>query len=304
MTTALIYSLAPLKLNTTVLAVSNLSVSPDIMANPLRHSGNLFPSVISVPGATPQVKFSTPFAEAYTLIGFGPGPLKCTVAEIYFAKFVDATRSASSVHAALKLAASALGFAYITGASVDSNGVLMADVTVMFISSDGITHPLVRSDNNALPTLAAEPVLYSLGPMVVNGTTVAGEASCNLNMGPQMQSLMSDGDLYPKTCVMLGYDRIMTVDFKDPVTAWTTLTLIGAHITANVIQYFRQYNATTQVKSASNGLSITVASGRVIPDAITTGNLAISDGPARVIGLSSSSTDPWILATGVTVPTT
>lgn len=307
MTTALIYSLAPLKLNSTVLAVSNLALSPEIMANPFRHSGNLFPSVISVPGAGPQIRFSTPFAEAYSLIGFGPGPLKCTTVEVYLAKFVDAARSSSSVHTAFKLASSpgaALGFAYITGASVDSNGVFMADVTVMLTSYDGMTHPLARTDNNALPTLASEPVLYSLGPMTVNGTTVAGEASCSLNMGPNMQALPSDGDLYPKTCAMLGYDRVMTVDFKDPTTAWSTLTTIGVNITANVVQYFRQYSATTQVKTAANGLSITVASGRVVPDAINLSNLGIADGPARVIGLSSSATDPWVLATGVSVPTT
>ncbi len=305
MTAALIYSLAPLKLNSTVLAVSNLTVSPEIMAAGNRHSGNMFPSVLTVAGATPQIRFKTPWQEAYTLIGVGVAPLKCTTVEIYMAKFVDAARSSSSVHARYALATSpgaALGFATIQGASVDQNGVLMADVKIALTSYDGMTHALLRSDNNALPTLAAEPVLYSLGPIKVNGTVISGESSASMEMGVSDQSIPSDGDLYPRTYGVLGYDRGLTVNFADGASAWASLGLLGTNITANVVQYFRQYDATTQSK-LTTGLSLTIASGRIVPDTISTDSLSLATAPARVIPLSASATDPFQFASGQTIPT-
>jgi hypothetical protein len=303
MAAALIYSLAPIKLNSTVLATSGLTVSPDIMASAFRHSGSVYPSVLTVAGAGPSFSFKTPFAEAYTLIGLSKTPLKCTTVEIYLAKFVDAARSNSNVHAKYSLASSALGFACITGASVDQNGVLMADVSVALISSDGMTHPLTRSDAGTLPTLSAEPVLYSYGPFSLNGTIISGSSSATMDMGVHSRSLATDGDLYPRNFAVLGYDRGLVTHFDDPATAWSTLGLLGANITANVVQYFRKYDATSQTKQTT-GLSLTIASGRVIPEAMTADNLALAGSPARVIPLSTSDgTDPFVIASGVSIPT-
>lgn len=305
MAAALIYSLAPLKLNSTVLATSGLSVTPDVMASAFRHSGNVFPSVVTVPGATAQIRFKTTFLEAYNLIGIGRAPLKCTTVEVYLAKFVDAARSTSSVHAKYALASSpgaALGFATIQGASVDQNGVLMADVKVALTSYDGMTHPLLRSDAGALPTLASEPALYSLGPASLNGTIISGEGSASLEMGVADQSLASDGDLYPRSYAVLGYDRGITANFMDAATAWSTIGLIGTNITANFIQYFRAFDATTQVK-LTTGISLTVASGRIVPEALSADNLTLAQTPARIIPLSATNTDPFQLATGQTIPT-
>ncbi len=303
MAAALIYSLAPVKLNSTVLASSNLSVSPDVMASAFRHSGSVYPSVLVVPGAAPSVSFKTPFAEAYALIGLSKSPLKCTTLEIYLAKFVDAARSSSSVHAKYSLASSALGFACITGASVDQNGVLMADVTIALTSSDGMTHPLTRSDANALPTLASEPVLYSFGPTSVNGTVVSGASAVTLDMGVHSQSLATDGDLYPRTFAVLGYDRGLTINFEDAATTWTALGLLGVNISANVIQYFRQYSATTQTKQTT-GLSLTMASGRIVPETLSADSLGLVKTSARVTPLSTSDgTDPFVIASGASIPT-
>lgn len=305
MTAAVIYSLSPLKINSTVLAVSNLRFSPDVQVSSFRHSGNIYPSVIAVPGAQAKVTFSTPFWAAYGLIGVAAAPLKCTVVEIYLAKFTDATRSASTDHAKYALASSpgaALGFATITGARVEQNGILMADVQIQFTSYDGMTHPLLRTDAGTLPTLSSEPLLHSLGPTTINSTTYAGESSAMLDMGVQDQALATDGDLYPRSYCVTGYNRLLSIGFSTPATIWSALGMTGAAITANIVQYFREYDATTQIKKAT-GLSLTIASGRITPDAMSVDSLGIANAPAIITPLSSSSTDPFVFASGASIPT-
>ncbi len=248
MTAAIINSLAPLKLNSTVLAIEGLSVSPDVMAQAYRHSGNLYPSIMAVAGAAPTIRFKTPFYAAYLLIGIGAAPLKCTT-------FVDAARASTSVHTKYALATSpgaALGFATIQGASVDQNGILMADVKVVFTSYDGMTYPLVTTTNNALPTLASEPALYSRGPASLNGSIISGNGSASLDLTVHDQSLASDGDLYPRTYAALGYDRGVGVHFLDGISAWASIGVIGTAISSNFIQYFRAYDQTTQAKTTSH----------------------------------------------------
>ena len=304
MTAALITSLAPAKLNTTVLAIRNLRLQAAIDVQPFRHSGNLYPSIVYVPGASPMVSFQTPFLPAYNLIGLGNGALKLTAFEVYFALFTDSARQAGSVHTKYALnttGGNATGYAYITGFSVDTNGVLMADVTVALVSYDGMIHPLKRTDNVALPSLASEPALHSLGPVDINGVLLAGLSQMQVDAGYQTQLLKTDGDLYPRNFAIMGADRVLNLTFKDALTAWNDLTLIGANISANVVQYLRSYDPTTQVKLGT-GLSLTLASGRAFQDTLTSENLALNETPVKVIPLSASATDPMILATGVTIP--
>ncbi len=300
MADALIYSLAPLKLNATVLAIANLQLTPEVAADAFRHSGNEFASVMVAPGAAPRIRFKTPFLAAYNLIGLKT--IKCTTVEVYLAKFVDAIRSASAVHRKYALAASATGFAYITGASVAQQGVLMADVEVILLSADGTTHPLAVTDNNALPTLASEPALHTLGPVTLNGTAIGGTSDCSVDLSQQMEVRSSDGDIYPRVCAYLGGSPSLSLGHDDPVTLLTTVGLVGLNVTANVVQYFRNYDTTTGL-TASTGLSLTIASGRVIPESQDADNLAVAKTGMRVLPLSSTTTHPMVIATGATVPT-
>lgn len=302
MTAAIISSLAPAKLNSTVLAIRNLRIQAAIDAQPFRHSGNLYPSVMYVPGATPAVTFQTPFLAAYTLIGLGNGALKLTTFEVYLASFADSVRLGALSHTKYGLNTSCVGFAYITGFSVDTNGILMADVSVALISNDGMTHPLKKTGSVSLPVLASEPALHSLGPVDINGVVIGGLNQMAVDTGYQTQLLKTDGDLYARNFACMGADRVLNLTFKDALTVWNDLTLLGADISANVVQYLRAYDPTTQVKLGT-GLSITMASGRAVQDALTSENLALNETPVKVIPLSATATDPMIIATGVAIPT-
>jgi hypothetical protein len=300
MSAALIYSLAPATLNSTTLGIANLKVSPSILKMMYRTGGNEFPSVHAVTGATPAFSFQTPYYEAYNLIGLKS--LKLTTANVYLAKFVDAIRSSSSVHTKYALASSATGFACIRSIAGQLNGIVMANVEVMLLSSDGMTHPWVPTQNNALPSLASQPALRTIGPTTVNGTTIAGTSSVNIDLAPSMEAVTSDGDLYPRVCAYKGGDPVINIEHGDPETLRTTLGFTGTAITANVVQYFKTIDPTTQI-ALTTADSLTVAGGRVLPHDIDTDNLQIARGGMTVDCLSSSSTHPIVIATGATAPT-
>jgi hypothetical protein len=300
MSTATIYSLAPITLNSTTLATANLRVSPDVASIMHRTSGNEFASVEAIVGGAPRVTFSTPYYEAYNLIGLKT--LKCTAVSIYLAKFVDSVRSASAVHTKYALASSALGFAYIKAIRGSQGGIVMADVEVILLSSDGTTHPLVATTANALPSLASQPALRTLGPATINGTTVGGVKNVSVELGAAIEAMAGDGDLYPRVCAYKGGDPVIRVDHGDPETLRATLGFTGVALASNFVQYLRAIDTTTQLASAT-GDSLTVASGRVIPNDWGADNLAIADGSFRVECLSTSATHPIVVATGASVPT-
>jgi hypothetical protein len=301
MAAALVYNLAPLKLNTTVLAVEDLSFSPDVMVEPFQHSGNEFPSVMRVSGGNPAIRFKTPFAEAFALIGLKT--LKCTVVEVYLAKYVDSIRQTGAVHRKYAQNTSCVGMAYITGANVSQGGMFMADVVVVMLSNDGIAAPLIGSDVASLPTLASEPVPYGMGPVAINGTNYAGCTSMSLDLGTKVDVRRSDGDLYPRVCAFLAGAPSIQIDHADPATMWNAIYPLGLQASSNLVAYLRKYDTTTAVIGTASGMSLTIASGRVVPGDLGARTADVATAPLRFIGMSASTTSPVAVATGVTVPT-
>lgn len=298
MSAAIIWGMAPITLNSTTLATSNLRVSPAVASTMYRHSGNEFASVEVIPGAAPRVSFSTPWAEAYALIGLKS--LKLTTFNIYRAKFVDSIRSSGSVHTKFALAASALGFAYIKSVSASQNGIALAEVEVVLLSSDGTTHPLAPT-TASLPSLGSQPVLRTTGPFTLNGTTIGGVMSVNVDLGATVTAMVSDGDLYPRVCAYEGGDPTITVEVGDPETLRATTGLTGVALATNFVQYLRAIDATTQLASTT-GDTLTVAVGRAILQDSSDDNLQISKGTVKVDCLSTSATHPIVVATGASVP--
>ncbi len=298
MTAAVLTSLAPLTLGSTTLPTENLRVSPDVASVMHRTSGNEFGSVMAVLGGSPKISFDCTAAEAYTAIGF-KGTM-FTTCDVYLATFASGIRSAGSGHPKYALAASAKAFAYIRSISASQTGIAMASVEVLLLSSDGVTHP-ISPTTASLPALSAQPALRTLGPGKINGTAYAGLVSMNLDLAPTVEAILSDGSLYPQVCAYAGGAPVITVEHADPETLRGVLGFQGVSLASNYVQYLRDVDATTQTLSTT-GISLTVASGRVIPLEFGASNLQIARGGYRVECLSTSTTHPVILATGATVP--
>ncbi len=299
---ASIYSLAPCKLNSTVVPVERIGFSPGVLANPHQHSGNEFPTLIAIPGATPRITLTMPFRAAYDVLGFSMVSL--TAFEVYLAKFAALIRSASSVHTKWALTSSCTAAAMITGFSVNQDGVLMAEVEIVPLSNTGTAHPLTRSDNNALPTLASQPILHTAGPLSINGTVVPGLMSAAADLGQRLDVQRTDGAMYPIVAARVDAAPKISATHADPVGMLAQLgSLLGANLSSNAVAYFRQFDATTGVlDTGATAVSLTVASGHVLPLEMPVEQGKVATIGVEIHGLSTSATHPFAYSASATAP--
>jgi hypothetical protein len=298
---ATVYSLAPCKLNTTVVPVERIGFSPGVLANPHQHSGNEYPTLVAIPGAVPRVTLTIPWRAAYDVLGLGINVL--TAFEVYLAKFASLTRASGNVHTKWALSTSCTAAAIIMGASVNQDGVLMAEVEVYPLSNDGVAHPLTRTDNNALPSLASQPVLHTLGPMSINGTVVPGLQSASLDLGQRLQVDRTDGASYPILATRIDAAPRVSGTHADPVGLFARLgSLLGVDLTSNAVAYFRQLSAAGLVDTGATAVSITVASGRVVPLEVADSQGSVATIGLDVHGLSSTATHPFAVSVSATAP--
>lgn len=298
---ATIASLAPVVLNSTTLAVQDISLDHGVVSELSHHSGNEYPTLVAVAGAGPRVTFRTPFRAAYDLLGMTA--LALTTLEIYLATFASYTRQSGANHVKIGLNTSCAAVAHITGLSINQDGILMADVEVVALSNNGTTAPLLRTGSVSLPSLASQPILHTLGPVSVNGTVYPGLNAAQVDLAPQLEVRRDDGALYPIVAARTQGQPTMTLTHADPVALTNLLGATGVAASSNIIAYFRQYNATTGVVSTSNdAISLTCASGRMEPQALTASQGAVATMGALVRGLSTSSTHPFAVSVSATAP--
>jgi hypothetical protein len=295
-----IRSLAPLRINSTVLPIADLQVSPDIASEAFRHSGNEFPSALTQPGAAPRLRWKTPAKTAIDLIGLKA--LKATVLDIHFAKFVDAIRSASSVHTKIALATNCLASVFIRRFAVQDRGVAWADCEAILLSNDGMTHPMAAPTSVALPTLASQPSLHTLGTTELNGNIYGGAKGFSCDLNPDMMVGLDgspgDGLLYPMAATYRGGSPIIEVDHADPVGLMAALSQIGVAIGVSTFkQWLRDYDSTNHV-ALTTGVSLTVASGRANPVEYAADSGRQTRGGLRIEALSTGTSHPVVVATG------
>lgn len=300
---SLLHTLGLAVLGDDTVPVKMVRHAPGVIQIPDRHSGMRNNHIVKVPGAEPRVSITMPFRPAYDALGWGLNVLDTF--EIYNALFDDYEKASGSVHTKWALASNAAVAAMITGGSVDQDGDLLAEVECILIGApSAMTHPLVRTDNNALPSLGSQPVLYTLGPMSINGTVRQGLMSHGFSRGMQVIARRTDGSKFPTTAARVATDPRMSGEHGDPMSLLTSLGLMGINISSNLIQYFRRYDATTGdvLDTAGSALSITAAAGRIAPINHDSGDAEISRAGFEAICTSASDTDPFVVSTSATVP--
>lgn len=300
--TATIRSLAPLKINSTVLPVTDVSVNPGNRMQSIPHSGHLQPTVIVQTGSTPTITCRAPILAAYNLIGFAA--LSVTVLEVQETKYAAGVVASGSVHTKWSLASSATAKAIITGWSVDQDGIAFADIEIACESADGTTHPLSRSDTTALLTLAdASPLLHTMGPVEIPATSrVDGANSHGISTGLTFTTPGNDGDLYPQVVAVLTSQPSITGSYGDPVGLIGAITNDLAGDDKTCVTHFRQVDGTTGLASATT-LSITTSVSRIIPTTISYGQGSVASAGFECQAVSSDgSTHPFTVNTGDTAP--
>ncbi|MEY2653899.1 MAG: hypothetical protein RLZZ524_927 [Pseudomonadota bacterium] len=295
-----IASLAPVTLGATTYAAESIGLDPGIISSLGHHTGQEYPTLVAVSGAGPRVIITMPLRSAIDAIGLGVTRL--TAADVYLSKFAALIKAAGSVHTKFALAASGAAAAQITGVSVSQDGLAMATVELVPLSPDGTTAPQVKTDNNALPTLGSQPLLHTAGPVSINGTVYPGLTAASVELAPTLQVHRGDGAPYPVVAARTQAQPSILLTHADPIAIHGILGALGANITANVVVYFRAYDSTTGAVGSSGAISMTIASGRVHPEALDARQGEIATTGLRVVGLSTSSTHPIAVATGASVP--
>ncbi len=294
-------SLAPLRINTTVLPIADLQVSPDIATEAFRHSGNEFASALTMPGALPRVRWRTPVKAAVDLIGLKI--LKATAFDIFFALFEDGIRSTDANHTIIGLNDDAAAAVFIRRFSVQDRGVCWAECEAVLLSSDGMIHPLADPTTDDLPTLASEPSLHTLGPSDVNGTVYGGALAMSVDLGPDvmvgLDGSPGDGLLYPMAATYRGGSGIIDTEHGDPIGLMAALGMIGVAVDGGdkFTQWLRDYDAVNHVALAT-GMSLAIGAGRITPVESRTDSGKLLRGGMHVEGLSLDDAHPITVGSG------
>lgn len=296
-----IRSLAPMRINTTVIPVAALQVPPEVATEAFRHSGNEFASALVVPGAAPRARWRMPAKTAYDLIGLKF--LKATVLDLHFAKFIDGIRDNTATHTKYALATNAVAMVYIHRFSVADRGIAWADCEAIFLSADGMVHPIAAPTTVALPTLASQPSLHTAGTAVINTVAVPGSMEAAIELAPQVQvgidGSPGDGLLYPTVAAYLGAAPAIEVGHADPIALLAQLGLTGvaAAGASGFDLWLRDYDSTNQV-ALSTGVRFRIASGRIVPVDFGADTGRVMRSGLRCEGLSGSTTHPIAVSTG------
>jgi len=303
---AVISSLAPVKIRISgagadvIIPTERVGVPLGIMQTLHSHSGNVFPTLVAVPGADRRMTLSVPLLIA--LQTFGLGLVKLSTCTAYFARFEDYNREDTAVHLSLKLNTGCAAAAQITGWSANVDGIIMATVEVVPISTTGQLDPLVIEPNVDLPTLTGSPALHTLGPVDVNGTIIPGLAGHSGSIGSSIAVQRTDGDLYARVCARIEAKPTMSLSHQDPVGVLAQLTLMGIVITS-VKVYCKAYDPVTGIAAQAGSISFTMVSGRIHPGGPDASQGSVAATGIEVLGISDDGgTNPIAVATGVVAP--
>lgn len=302
---AVLSSLAPVTLTksggvATTIPTEHIGVPLGIIQSLHNHSGNVYPTLVVVPGADRRVTLSVPMKIA--LDTFGLGLVKLTAFAAFFARFEDFNREDTAVHMALELNTACVAAAQISGWTVNVDGILMATVEIVPMSTTGQLDPLKISNDVDLPTLPGSPALHTLGPVKINGTVVPGLSGHSGSIGSNIAVQRTDGDLYARVCARIEAKPTMSLAHQDPVTILNSLTLMGVVIT-EVVVYAKAYDPATGVASQAGSISFTIVSGRIQPAGPDASQGGVASTGIEVLGISDDgATNPIAVNTNVTAP--
>lgn len=302
---AVLSSLAPVTLVVgaglpVTIPTEHVGVPLGIIQSLHNHSGNIFPTLVVVPGADRRVTLSVPMKIA--LDTFGLGLVKLTAFSAFFARFEDFNREGTAVHLALELNVACVAAAQISGWSVNVDGILMATVEIVPMSTTGQLDPLKLTPNVSLPVLAGSPALHTLGPVKVNGTVIPGLSGESGSIGSSIAVQRTDGDLYARVCARIEAKPTMSLSHQDPVSILNSLTLMGIVIT-EVVVYAKAYDPATGIAAQAGSISFTMVSGRIHPGGPDASQGGVVSTSIEVLGISDDgATNPIAINTNVVAP--
>ena len=297
---------APVTVGATHVPVTDASFNPNVTTEAIRHSGLPFASSYVVPSVAPALTFTTFFKTAYDLCG-GFKLAKFDALRFYMRGYTDGSATGDGDQWALKTNAEA--FAHITGVAPGVGGLMMASVQVFCLAGtlNGIEDIFERTASTTIPTIAAEPTYHRIGPVSIEGAVVEGVNSISISTGNRVIPVTpNDGRVYARSLIYDGGERTIQISTDGARDTLESLTARGIKIDAtNCIVYLRECDRNGVVLTGANsGASITIAKGRIDPDALSqsVGSTNSTGFMVKATNQSLDQTDPFVTSFTATVP--
>lgn len=80
---------------------------------------------------------------------------------------------------------------------------------------DNTNAPLLATDDQAIPASALATEQFTMGPVKLNGSLIDGSDNWGLELNPQIEEIVSDGDVFPTFVGCREHDPILTVANPD-----------------------------------------------------------------------------------------
>lgn len=283
-------SLGAVVLGGTALPTQNLQYSPNTSGQKLRHDDREFSSIQTTLGSAPSITFQTNLKNALDVIGLRIQ--KFVAWDFYLAKFTDGIHDANADKYSQAVGAEA--YAIVNGFSAAQGGIVFANVTVFFLSSDGDTDPLVKG-SSAIPAIT-EPLIHTLGEVTINNVATDGVQSVEASLNQRWNPTFADGKLYSQIGTYDGGEPIFSVNHADPVEILGT-DFVGVEINDLTKIVLNAVDAVLQVPTVTGAITFTVGDGRIMPRQVQASIGSIATIGYDIIGLSNAAqVHPWVIS--------
>lgn len=176
-------------------SISDFSITANVRRMLQGSGGDVEPRFVAVGEQEPVINFSSlAIASALSAIG-ADGAAVATTATIFLQKFLqDGTREGTLKH--LKGVVNAGLFVPVTLRA--SQGQPAVIEYALHTRYDGTNDPIVFTANQTLTGTPTNDEMYTVGPVVINGTELTGIQEITVQFGLEVFKDISGGEIWPK----------------------------------------------------------------------------------------------------------
>jgi len=279
--------------------VTNWSLTTGLARQIAASGGEVDPTFAAVMDIRPSVGFTT--RQLTALSSFGIAGAEITNLDAWVQKLVKyGTRAGATSHTKLTIPT---GMCVPRTLSAAQGQIATLGMEAIAISSDGTTAAATVTVAQNLPTGGLTSLAWTLGPIVVNGTTIECE-SVTVDFGINLIVTGSGGQVYPTFIAVMDRRPTIRCTSKDLDTI-NTLYSAGVFAVAqgatDSVVYFRKLaaNGTRVADATAEHIKLTVDDGLISLDAgsLQQGDISsvdfviepISDGSNAIIVVSTAS---------------
>lgn len=232
-------------------------------------SGQFSPSFAAVAGVSPEITFDTTEIARFVtnvpvLTGLAVAAAKTfTSADFFYEGKQDMGGRVGNLLSFKRTASKSM----FVGRSItaEQGGEARLSATVLALSTDGITSPLVDGDLVTAPNPTRATEKFTLGPVVINGTEVDSVIGVTIDFGLEIVASMEAGEPFPKFATINQLQPRITIRTTD-VTLSSSFPYSGTDLSSGATVYLRKFQTSSIIypNASAQHISFTLPSSQGI----------------------------------------